>query len=245
MLILGGTGEAAQLAEQAVELFPDHLDVIYSLAGRVKPERAIAATVRVGGFGGGAGLANFIKDEKIDLLIDATHPFAANISANAYDACLETTTPRLMFIRPPWDLPPGAKYLEADDMAHAAEIISGMARKVFVTTGQSGLDALGVCADTHFVIRVIEEPAQAPAIENFTLITDRPPYSLENEVALMEEHQIDALLTKQSGGEGTVAKMVAAIQKKIPIIMISRPLPEPGDSVESVKDALKWLQMQL
>jgi precorrin-6A/cobalt-precorrin-6A reductase len=241
LLILGGTGEAVALAEKAQSQYSDRLDVIYSLAGRVKPERIIAATVRVGGFGGGNGLADFLKAEEINLVIDATHPFAVNISANAHDACLSSLTPRLMLNRPSWDMPTEAKYLEAEDMPDAARMLSGLAKRVLVTTGQSQLDALAACPETYFVIRVIEEPANPPEIKDFTFLCDRPPYSLENEIALMQEHKIDALLTKQSGGKGTVAKIVAAIKRGIPIVMLRRPLPEPGESVETVEEALRWL----
>ncbi len=245
LLILGGTGEAAILAERAHNQYPGRVEVIYSLAGRVNPARTFRATVRVGGFGGGTGLADYLTNEKIDLLIDATHPFAETISASAHDACLSTLTPRLMLVRPPWDMPSGAKYLEADDMADAARIVSGLAKRVLVTTGHSGLDALAACSETHFVIRVIEEPASPPAIESYTLIKDRPPYSLGNERALMEEHKIDALLTKQSGGKGTVAKIAVAIERGIPIIVLRRPLMEPGECVGDVEEALTWLESRI
>ncbi len=245
LLILGGTGEAAALARDAHSRFSGRLNIVYSLAGRIKPENTLTVPVRIGGFGGGTGLADFIRAEQINLLVDATHPFAATISASAHDACLSTLTPRLMLARPPWDLPTGAKYLEADDMDHAARLISGLAKRVFVTTGQSGLGALGVCPGVHFLIRVILEPRTPPAIDDYTLLKDRPPYSLENEVALMEEHKIDALLTKQSGGEGTIAKIVAATKKNIPIILLKRPLMEPGECVENVDEALKWLEGRL
>jgi precorrin-6A/cobalt-precorrin-6A reductase len=245
LLILGGTGEAAKLAELAVEQFAGRLDVLYSLAGRVKPVRDLKARVRVGGFGGGPGLADFIKNEAIDFLIDATHPFAATISASAYDACQATETPRLTLARPPWNLPPGAKLLEAENMADAANVLSGFAKRVLVTTGQSDLDVLADFPDIHFVVRVIEEPAGALASDNITLITGRPPYQLDDELALMEEHEIDALLAKQSGGEGTVAKITAAIRNRIPIVLLRRPLPEPGEAVDTESEALLWLESRV
>lgn len=245
LLILGGTGEAANLAELAVDQFAGRLDVIYSLAGRVKPVRDLKASVRIGGFGGGPGLADFIKNEGIDFLIDATHPFAAIISANAFDACQATQTPRLTLARPPWNLPPGAKLLEADDIGEAVQLLSGFAKRVLVTTGQSSLDVLADFPDIHFVVRVIEEPAGPLAGDNITLITGRPPYRLDEELALMEEHDIDALLAKQSGGEGTVAKITAAIRNRIAIVLLRRPLPEPGEAVDTVSEALLWLESRV
>jgi len=245
LLILGGIGEAAALADQAVSQFSGRLDVIYSLAGRVKPVREHTAHVRVGGFGGGPGLANFIKDEGIDLVIDATHPFAATISAHAFDACQATETPRLMFARPPWALPPSVKFLEAEDMADALGQLSNFAKRVLVTTGQSDLDALDDFPEIHFVIRVIEEPGEPLAGENHTLITGRPPYNLDDELALMQEHAIDTLLAKQSGGEGTVAKITAAIRNRIPIVLLRRPPREPGEAVQSAAAALLWLESRV
>lgn len=245
LLILGGTGEAAELAERAVGQFSSRLDVIYSLAGRLEPKGEMTANVRVGGFGGGQGLADFLISEAIDLVIDATHPFAATISANAYDACLTTVIPRLTFVRPPWDLPPGVKYLEADDMAEAARLMSGFARRVLVTTGQKDLATLAGLPGIHFTIRLIEAPQEMPDLENFTIITARPPFTLEHEVALMEELNIDCLLAKQSGGALTMAKITAAIRKRVAIVLIRRPLPEPGESVQTTDAALLWLESRL
>lgn len=244
LLILGGTGEAAELAERAVARFAGRLDVTYSLAGRIKPLRELAGQVRVGGFGGSPGLAAYLEEHNYNVLVDATHPFAATISSNAYDACLATDTPRLTLFRPPWELPPGAKYLEADDIADAARQLSRFAARILVTTGQSALDALSGYPDLHFVVRVIEAP-DAPLADNITLITGRPPYSLDDEIALIDEHAIDALLTKQSGGNATVSKIAAALRRNIPIVAIRRPLPEPGESVDNVDAALNWLEEKL
>ncbi|NQU58920.1 MAG: cobalt-precorrin-6A reductase [Rhodospirillales bacterium] len=245
LLILGGTSEGADLAERAVVQFSGRLDVIYSLAGRVKPARELTARVRVGGFGGGQGLSDYLDDEGIDLLIDATHPFAATISANAYDACLTTETPRLTLTRPPWILPPGVKFLEAEDMLEAGKLLSGFAKRVLVTTGQKGFEALAKYPDIHFTIRVIEPPSEPPELENYTLLTSRPPYTLDDELALMEELNIDCLLAKQSGGEASVAKITAAIRRRIPIVLLRRPLPEPGDEVDTVGAALLWLESRV
>lgn len=245
LLILGGTGEAADLAEQAVARFSSRLEVIYSLAGRVQPGRSMSARVRVGGFGGGQGLADFLKAEAIDLVIDATHPFAATISANAHDACLDTRTLRLTLTRPAWELPPAAKFLEADDMLEAARLLSSFAKRVLVTTGARGLDALAGLPDIHFTIRLIEAPKPMPELENYTLITARPPFSLEDELALMEELNIDCLLSKQSGGPATMAKITAAIRKRVPIVLLRRPLPEPGETVQTTDAALLWLESRV
>jgi len=245
LLILGGTGEAAELAERVAAQFSGRLDVTYALAGRTQPERAIPANVRVGGFGGGQGLADFLAAQGIDLLIDATHPFAAIISANAYDACQSTETPRLTLVRPPWTLPPGVRFLEAEDMADGVRLLSAFAKRVLVATGQRDLDILADYPDIHFTVRVIEEPSDPLNAENITLLTGRPPYSLDDELALMERLNVDCLLAKQSGGDMSVSKITAAIRRRIPIVLLRRPLPEPGEAVETVGAALLWLESHL
>ena len=245
LLILGGTGEAATLAETVHTQFSKRLDVIYSMAGRTKPIRDFVTSVRIGGFGGSVGLADYIISKNIKLLIDATHPFAKNISANAYDACLSTNTARLTLTRPPWDLPPGTKFIEADDMKNAALILPDFAKRVLVTTGRSNLNELKKLIDIRFFIRVIEKDSEKGTSENYTFIEGLPPFSLDEELALMEKYDIDSLLTKQSGGTTTVNKIIAAIRRRIPIVLIRRPLPEPGEHVESVEGALMWLEQKL
>jgi precorrin-6A/cobalt-precorrin-6A reductase len=245
LLILGGTGEAATLAETVHTQFSGRLDVIYSMAGRTKPIREFVTAVRIGGFGGGVGIADYIISENIKLLIDATHPFAKNISANAYDACLSTDTARLALTRPPWDLPPGTKFIEADDMKHAALILPDFAKRVLVTTGQSNLNELKKLTDIHFLIRVMEKTSKIATQKNYTFVDGLPPFSLDEELALMEKYNIDTLLTKQSGGSATVNKIIAAIRRRIPIVLIRRPPPEPGEHVESVEDAIMWLEQKL
>lgn len=245
LLILGGTTEAAALAAKACQRFGDRLDVISSLAGRVKPERQLPGTVRVGGFGGATGLADYLKSEHIELLVDATHPFAETISAHAHDASLTANIPRLVLERPRWELPPRAKRLDAADMAEAAALVSRFAKRVLVTTGQKDLNAFRDCGDVHFFIRLIEAPTPPPPIKNQTLLISRPPYGLEGERALMDAHNIDCLLAKDSGGEATVGKIVAAVERDIYIILLTRPLAEPGEAVGSVEGAVAWLERRV
>ena len=245
LLILGGTNEAVILAEKIHTQFSGRVEVIYSMAGRTKPIRKFNTCLRIGGFGGSGGLAEYIIRENINFLIDATHPFAKNISTNAYDACLFTDTPRLTLLRPPWDLPQGTKFVEVDDMAHAALIFPDIAKRVLITTGRSNLDKLQNLIDIQFFIRVIGETNEKAYPENYSFITGHPPYSIEEELKIMERYAIDCLLTKQSGGAATETKIIAAIRKRIPIVLIRRPLPEPGEHVAKVEDALKWLEQKL
>ena len=178
-------------------------------------------------------------------MIDATHPFAKNISANAHDAWFSTDTARLTLTRPPRDLPPGAKFIEADDMKCAALILPDFAKRVLVTTGQSNLNELKKLTDIHFFIRVMEKSSEHTTQKNYTFIDGLPPFSLDEELALMEKYNIDTLLTKQSGGTSTINKIIAAIRRRIPIVLIRRPPPEPGEHVESIEDALMWLEQRL
>jgi len=236
---------ACDLAERATEMFAGTLDITSSLAGRTDNPRIPPGNMRTGGFGGGPGLADYIKKNAINLVVDATHPFAATISANAYDACLVTNTPRLILSRPPWALPPGAKWMEAANIADAAAILPSFAHRVLLTSGIGGIENFAGLKDIHFVVRLIEEPKQPLPLDDYSLVIARPPYSIEEETRLLAEHTIDTMVSKHSGGEATVAKIAAAIKADVKIVLIARPLPEPGDRVESIDDALEWLESQI
>jgi len=245
LLILGGIGEAAELALKAKEACGDTLDVISSLAGRLQSRPDIAGEVRVGGFGGGRGLAEYIQREHIDLLIDATHPFAQGISETAYDASILTQTPRLILTRPSWQLPPNAKWLEADNFEDAARLVGDISRCAFLTTGRGNIDAFSNIRNVRFVVRLIEPPDKPLPLTDADIVIGRPPFSVEDERQLIRDYEIDTLVTKNSGGEKTTAKLTAALDEDIRIILIRRPPPEPGEITSTVTDALKWIQGRL
>jgi precorrin-6A/cobalt-precorrin-6A reductase len=245
LLILGGTAEAAALARRAVDSFPGTLDVVTSLAGRLKQHGELPGTVRVGGFGGIDGLATYLRQAPVDWLIDATHPFAENISSNAYAACLRVEVPRLMLVRPPWPPPPGTKWLEMENMAAAAAIMPKVARRAFLTVGAGGLKAFHDVAGVWFLVRLVEPPEDPLPLAQHEVVVARPPFTLEGERALLEEHDIDTLVARQSGGAATVAKLTAARELGLKVVLIARPPPEPGQSVETVEEALGWLESQL
>lgn len=245
LLILGGTGEACDLAEAAAVRFSGNLEITSSLAGRTDNPRTPPGHVRCGGFGGGPGLADYIKSQSIDLLIDATHPFAAQISSNAYDACLVTGTQRLTLTRPPWTMPPEAKWIEAGTMAEAAAMLPNFAHRVLLTTGIGGIDSFAGLDDIHFVVRLMEQPGEPLPLADYSLVVARPALSVDDEAQLLAEHRIDTLVSKHSGGEATVAKIAAAIAAGVKILLIARPLPEPGEAVDNIDDALNWLKRQL
>ena len=239
LLILGGTREAAELAARAEAA--GEARVLTSLAGRTTRPAALAGRVRVGGFGGAAGLAAFLEAEGIDLVIDATHPFAAAISAHAAEACREKGVPRLALVRPAWKRRSGERWIEVGDAAAAAAALPGLGARVFLTLGARGLEHFAALAGIWFLVRLIERPARPLPLPDHHLILGRGPFDLEAERALTKRHRIDALVTKASGGEATYAKITAARLEGVPVVMIRRPPQISGESVASVDQALAWL----
>jgi len=244
VLILGGTAEARQLAERAVAALPPDVEVITSFAGRTRRPQNPPGTIREGGFGGTQGLAAYLKSEQIDLVVDATHPFAEVMSEHAHDACLIAETRRVQLVRPAWRFPPGAKWLEVMDMDAAAEAVSRFARRAFLTTGTQEIDAFAQAPGVWFLVRLIEAPEDPLPLADHEVTLGRPPFSLEGETALLDDHRIDTLVSKHSGGTRP-AKIDAALAMAIPIVLIQPPPPPPGNHVESVEAALAWIEGQL
>ncbi len=242
LLILGGTTEARELARRVSLMIGKKLRVTTSLAGRRATTPALAGDVRVGGFGGIEGMKTYITEHAVDLVIDATHPFAGQISDHANVACAGVPVPRLQVMRPGWRMPPGATYLEADGLDGAAAILPRVARRIFLTTGHGGLEAFSGLEGLWFLVRLIDAQKAPPPLADYQLITGAPPYTLDAEQDLLAEHDIDTLVTKDSGGEGTEAKVIAAAKTGVTIILIRRPPPEPGPLAETVDEAFAWLE---
>ena len=242
ILILGGTAESRQLASALDERFGDGVQIISSLAGRTKNVPAIAGEVRVGGFGGEEGLSAYLKKENINLIVDATHPFAEQISNNAAIAANKAGVPRVLLQRPSWQLPENCDALFVPDMIEAASIVARTARKVFLTIGVNELNAFAHIPKIHFVVRMIDAPETKPSLNDFEIIYGRPPFELADEEKLMRDHDIDALVTKASGGAATFAKIEAATNIGARIILIRRPPPPDGDLVANIDDAIKWIE---
>ena len=237
ILILGGTGEARELA---AALVADGTDVISSLAGRVSRPRLPEGPVRVGGFGGAEGLAAFLRDEGVTHLIDATHPFAATITANATLAAADAGVPRLVLLRPGWEA--DRSWIGAADIHEAAEAVAHWpGENVFLTTGRRDLDAFAADDRHQFLVRTVDPP-DGPAPARMTLVLDRGPYTVEGESSLMREHRIGLLVTKNSGGPMTAAKLTAARNLGVQVVMVARPaLPPDSTVVATVADTLRWL----
>ncbi|WP_181771454.1 cobalt-precorrin-6A reductase [Amycolatopsis pittospori] len=238
LLILGGTGEARDLAK---ELVAGGEHVVSSLAGRVARPKLPDGEVRVGGFGGPEGLARWLTENDVEAVIDATHPFAEQIGANAATAARETNTPLLRLARPGWTEQPGDDWQWADDLGHAARLLPGLGDRVFLTSGRQGLAAFAGL-DLWFLIRCVDPP-EAPLPRRHEVLLDRGPYEPAKERALMEQHRVQVLVTKDSGGGMTAAKLTAARELDLPVVVVRRPLRPETASVTTVQDALTWLSV--
>jgi precorrin-6A/cobalt-precorrin-6A reductase len=240
ILILGGTGEARELA---AALVAGGTDVLSSLAGRVRRPRLPDGPVRVGGFGGADGLAAFLRDEGITHLIDATHPFAGGITANAAVAAAKADVPRLVLRRPEWETDPS--WHTVPDIETAAAVVSAWPGEgVFLTTGRRDLSAFATDDRHRFLVRTVDPPEGAVP-PTMTLILDRGPYTVEGESALLAEHRIGLLVTKNSGGPMTAAKLRAARDLGVQVVMVRRPPLPPGSAaVATVPEALAWISGQ-
>ncbi|WJV44958.1 cobalt-precorrin-6A reductase [Streptomyces flavofungini] len=239
VLVLGGTTEARRLAA-ALAARPD-TRVTTSLAGRVTRPAALEGDVRVGGFGGPDGLARWLRDHGVTALVDATHPFATTISVNAAQAARTTGVPALAVRRPGWRPGPGDDWHDVASLTDAAAALPALGRRVFLTTGRLGLAAFAPYDALHFLVRSVEPP-EPPLPRDVRILLDRGPYTVESETALLREHRIDVLVTKDSGGAATAAKLTAARALSLPVVMVRRPAPPPGmPTVADVETALARL----
>jgi precorrin-6A/cobalt-precorrin-6A reductase len=237
VLVLGGTSEARRLAERLVA---EGVDVLSSLAGRVADPVLPPGEVRVGGFGGTAGLAAAL--DGVAALVDATHPFAATMTAHAAAAAAATGTPLLRLQRPGWTEQSGDDWRWVDSLPQAAEAVAGF-RSVFLTTGRQGLAAFAGLTG-RCVVRSVDPPA-LPLPGRATVVLARGPFTVEEELALMRRQEVDVLVTKDSGGAMTAAKLTAARELRVPVVLVRRPpLPSGLAAVATVEEALGWLAAQ-
>ncbi|YCK37326.1 cobalt-precorrin-6A reductase [Actinomadura sp. ATCC 39365] len=247
VLILGGTAEARALA---AELAADPgLHVVSSLAGRVNNPRLPVGEVREGGFGGPAGLAAWLLKERIDVLVDATHPFAERMTASGVAASSATGVPLLVLRRPGWREGPGDAWLRVGSLSAAAGLLTtarwgaaGRESRIFLTTGRRSLPVFAPLPGVWLLARSVDPP-EGPVPANVHVLLDRGPYTVEGERALILEHRLDVLVTKDSGGSMTTAKLDAARELGLPVIMVDRPpLPAGVRATDSVAAAVAWVQ---
>lgn len=237
VLVLAGTAEGRALSHR-LDALPG-VEVVVSLAGRTSAVADHGGTVRVGGFGGVEGLERTLVAEGIDAIVDATHPFAATISAHAAEAAGRCGLPRLAFERPPWRPRPGDRWTDVADVAEAARVLPALgATRVLLTIGRAELGAFADIDGVHFVVRSIEA-VEEQSLGGAVFIRARGLFSIADELTLLERHHIDTVVTKNSGGDD--AKLVAARRLDIPVVMVRRPPCPGGTTVDNLDAALRWL----
>jgi precorrin-6A/cobalt-precorrin-6A reductase len=241
LLILGGTGEASVLAHDVLARFGDHIEVTTALAGRTRHPGPIPGQVRIGGFGGAVGLADYLMTHRVDRLIDATHPFAAEISGAARLACDQVGVPRLLLLRPAWRRHPLDRWIEVDSVEAAAQIVGRVGRRALLTVGAGEVAAFAPANSVRFVVRMIDPPRAPLPLRFHEVVLGRGPFALNEERHLLQRYSIDVMVCKASGGAATEAKLVAARELSLPVIMVRRPPVERGLSVDTVDAALDWL----
>lgn len=219
ILILGGTAEAADLAARLVA--EGQADVLTSLAGRTVNPAPIAGDVRIGGFGGAEGLARFLAENRIDRVIDATHPFATRISENARIACENAGIPLERLDRPSWVRTDKDQWVEVDTLEAAAAALPGGAR-AFLALGRQYLSAFEMRDDCHFVIRMVDPPQKTLGFRDFELILGKPSGDPRSETELLNRYRITHLVCRNSGGNAGYGKILAARELALPVVMIRR-----------------------
>ena len=240
VLILGGTVEAVELAKALDE--DSAFESITSLAGRTRQPAALPGTTRIGGFGGAEGLADYLRANAIDALVDATHPYAMRITRNAVTACEAAGIPRLRLDRPAWSRLPDDRWFDVLDSSEAARHLPEGARRVFLAIGRQDLEPFAHRPHIWFLLRMIDPPAEPIPLPHHSLVLGRGPFAQEDEEELLAQHRIDALVSRNSGGGATYGKIAAARRLGLPVVMITRPPPPAGTVVDSVEAAIAWLE---
>jgi precorrin-6A/cobalt-precorrin-6A reductase len=243
VLILGGTTEARLLGERLARR--GDLDVTLSLAGRTAAPVPHAVPVRVGGFGGAAGLAAYLAAERVDALIDATHPYATVISQNAAAAARETGVPFVALRRAPWRAVAGDRWIEVNDTAAAVRAIGEKGRSVFVALGRNDLAPFTGAPQHRYLVRSVD-PVEPPLpLPQVAYITARGPFSEADDRALMMAHAIEVVIAKNSGGNAAYGKIAAARALGVDVILVRRPPAPDAPAVETIDAAMAWLDHAL
>jgi len=238
LLLLGGTSEARALSERLAREPGVH--AVVSLAGRTRAPLASPLPTRVGGFGGVEGLRRYLVESRIDRVIDATHPFAEQISANAREACAALDIPLAVLAREPWRRAEGDRWVEVPDMAAAVAALGSSPRRVFLTIGRLSVPAFRAAPQHHYLVRSIEPPEPDELPPSCELILARGPFSHDEEIHLMRERQIEALVTKNSGGPLTYAKIEAARALSLETIVVRPPGAQAERRLENLEAALDF-----
>jgi precorrin-6A/cobalt-precorrin-6A reductase len=243
ILILGGTAEARQLAGRLAKR--PGIDITLSLAGRTASPAPQPAPVRVGGFGGAAGLADYLAKERVDALIDATHPYASVISANAVAAARNSGVPFVALRRPPWRAVADDRWTEVGDVREAVRALGPSPRRVFVTLGRNEITPFAAAPHHFYLIRSVDPVNPPLRLPHVDYITGRGPFGEADDRALMMDHRIDVMVAKNSGGSATYGKIAAARSMGIGVIMLRRPPAPDAAAVATVDEAMAWLHHAL
>jgi precorrin-6A/cobalt-precorrin-6A reductase len=239
VLILGGTMEARQLAERLAKR--PGLAVTVSLAGRTTAPALPPVPARVGGFGGAQGLGDYLLDQKINFLIDATHPYAAIISANAATAASRARVALLALRRPGWTPIAGDRWIEVGDATGAAQALGNTPRRIFLALGRKEIEPFADAPQHSYLVRSVEPIMPPLTVPHAVYITGRGPFAEADERILLEQHRIDVIVAKNSGGSATYGKIAAARTLGLPVIMLRRPPLPDVEAVETVDDAAAWI----
>ena len=238
ILVLGGTTEATALAQAISDA---GLRAVFSYAGRVADPKAQPLPTRVGGFGGAEAMTDWLRDTGITHVVDATHPFAAGISANAVAACAACNIPLLALTRRPWEARPGDNWLHVPDIPAAVGALEGPKRRVMLAIGRMHLDAFAAQPAHFYLLRLVDAPDGPLPLPDCAVEVSRGPFTVEQDTALMQRHRIDLVVAKNAGGSGARAKVDAARALSIPMLMIDRPALPQRAEVHDIDAVFDWL----
>jgi len=238
ILILGGTTEASALAQAVAAR---GLRATLSYAGRVASPKPQPVPVRIGGFGGVSGLTEYLRDEAITHLVDATHPFAAQMSRNAVLAAKAANVPLIALTRPVWTPKPGDTWHTVPDVAAAVAALTGAGRNVMLALGRMHVEAFAAQPQHRYLLRYVDPPETPPPLPDHHLVVDRGPFTDAGDEALLHTHAIDLVVCKNAGGSGAQAKLVAARALGLPVLMIDRPALPDRHQVADIAEVLHWI----
>jgi precorrin-6A/cobalt-precorrin-6A reductase len=239
VLILGGTADANRLVAEVAK--DKSLDPVLSYAGRTEHPTPPPIAWRVGGFGGITGLIDYLRAQNVARVVDATHPFAAQMSAHAIAACAAAGVPLLALERAPWRQVPGDRWTEIDDIAAAPEALGTEPRRVFLGIGRQHLGVFAAHSQHHYLVRLVDPPRAPLPVPAAEVIVARGPFDLAGDRAMLVEHGVEIVVARNAGGEAAYAKIAAAGELGLPVVMVRRPLIPARDTVEHVADVLRWL----
>ncbi|GAB4354811.1 MAG: cobalt-precorrin-6A reductase [Cyanophyceae cyanobacterium] len=242
ILILGGTGDALALIKglQGLPEFSTWVFVL-SLAGRTRSQLPGNWQVRIGGFGGIGGLKDYLQTAPVDLLVDATHPFADQISYQAWAAADALAIPYLRLTRSPWQPEAGDRWIDVANHQDAAAILSTLGQRIFLSIGRQELGSYAHLTSLWFLMRTVEQPGATEVLPPGFILLDKGPFFAPSERSLLQQYAIEVVVSKNSGGAATYGKLAAARELQLPVVMIQRPNPPPGPGVDTVEKAIAWI----